>query len=251
MSLAAEADSVWVGADGCPGGWVGVRVGETGGLATRVCPDVETLRAWAGARTLILIDIPIGLRDRDAAARDCDRAARRLLGAPRAASVFTPPVRACLDADNWTAANARSRRLTGRGLSRQAWNIASKIREVDAWLRVDPIRQRLLRESHPEVLFQALNNGEPMRHPKRRSAGRNERLAVLARHAPGAPAFFQRERAALRRAGAMADDLLDAMVCALAPYASRGVLATLPAEPQSDAAGLRMEIVHPVLTSGV
>ncbi|PWG63895.1 DUF429 domain-containing protein [Sediminicurvatus halobius] len=241
-----EAGVAWVGADGCPGGWVAVGVTTAGDLRSRVCPDVVALRAWAGAGALILIDIPIGLREDGSAGRDCDREARRLLRAPRAASVFTPPVRACLEEGNWAAANARSRRLTGRGLSRQAWNIARKIREVDGWLRADPERQRLLREAHPEVLFQALNDGAPMRHPKRRSAGRRERLAVLARHAPDAPAFFEGERAVLRRAGAMADDLLDAMVCALAPWASRGALATLPAEPEQDAAGLRMEIVYPL-----
>jgi len=233
------------GADGCRGGWLGARASGSGDWEVKVHKSVAALWDWTLPRGLILIDIPIGLRDRGAEQRGCDVAARRRLGAPRAASVFTPPARPCVYRDDWPAASDHNAELTGRRLSRQAWNIRGKIREVDAFLRADPARQARLREVHPELLFLALNDGVPMRAAKRLVSGRRERLAVLERHAPGITGVVEAVLPGIRPHGAGPDDLLDAMAGVVAAHACGGSFATLPEHPETDGFGLRMEILYP------
>jgi predicted RNase H-like nuclease len=191
-----------------------------------------------------LIDIPIGLVEAGPGGRDCDHAARRLLGA-RAASVFSPPARATLTARDYAQALVLNRRATGRGLSLQAWHIVPKIRAVDALLHDRPELRGVLREAHPELCFRALNGGAVMQHNKRRPAGVSERLAVLTRWLPAAPALFERACARYPRRDLARDDILDAMACAVAARSDYGRYRTLPATPPRDGQGLAMEIVHP------
>lgn len=81
---------------------------------------------------VVAIDIPIGLFD---GPRACDSEARKLLGQPRGSSVFSAPCRASLSAENHRAANAANVRVTGKGLTCQAWGIAPKIKQVDDTIR--------------------------------------------------------------------------------------------------------------------
>ena len=94
------------------------------------------------------IDIPIGLADREP--RSCDVAARRLLG-PRRSSIFPAPVRAVLEAASYAEACMLSRRASGRGISKQLYNILEKIRTVDALQ--SPRLQEQLFEMGPELSF--------------------------------------------------------------------------------------------------
>jgi predicted RNase H-like nuclease len=74
---------------------------------------------------LVCIDIPIGLSEGDRP-RQCDIAARKVLGVKRASSVFPAPIRACVSYKNYIAANAISRRVTGKGISKQSFSILSR-----------------------------------------------------------------------------------------------------------------------------
>jgi predicted RNase H-like nuclease len=119
------------------------------------------------------IDIPIGLAARGP--RACDREARRMLG-PRRNSVFPAPARTVLGASSYEEACALSRRVSGRAISKQLYNIVPKIQEVDRL----QARSRLphLFEMCPELSF-ALMAGAPMRHSKRTPAGRAQRIEAL------------------------------------------------------------------------
>ncbi|MBW1992041.1 MAG: DUF429 domain-containing protein [Deltaproteobacteria bacterium] len=128
--------------------------------------------------SLILVDIPIGLKERGAAARRCDREARRVLG-PRKASVFPVPCRAAVYQPDYDAAIRENLRLTGKSIFKAVWRIVPRIREVDELLRREPSARRVVRESHPEVSFWALNRGRPLAHPKRTAAGAAERRQLL------------------------------------------------------------------------
>lgn len=236
---------VMVGVDGCRSGWIAVGYEENGECGVRLFGEIRALCEWAGETATVLIDIPIGLWESGPDGRACDVRARRLLGAPRSSSVFTPPCRAALKARSWTEAAQINERWTGKRLSRQAWGIARKIREVDAYLREDTGRQEHLREAHPELFFWALNEKRAMRHSKKGGAGRQERLAVLAPHWPEAPGVFDREYEKLRRNGAAPDDLIDAMAFVAGWRGSGGRFETVPDNPACDSAGLRMEIVYP------
>ena len=101
-----------------------------------------------------------------------------------------------------------------------------------------------MRECHPEVCFWALNNGEVMQHTKKHSAGRAERLNVLANYLPQASEILEKGLHSYRRKDVTADDIIDAMVCAVTAKLGFDCLSTLPREPVRDAKGLSMEIVY-------
>lgn len=229
------------GIDGCRAGWLAVLLDPDGGGS-----ECAIARRWrelplAGAR-MAAVDMPIGLSE--AGPRACDVEARRLLPRGRISSVFAPPRRAMLDCRSWAEANALGKAREGRGLSRQAWNITARIRELDRAL--GPADQDRVREAHPELVFHRLNafatevdSRRPV-PPKRSAAGRAARLVLLgSAGVRGLEALIAR----LPRAQARPDDLLDAAACALAARDMlRGVATRLPADPPRDARGLRMEI---------
>lgn len=228
-----------VGVDGCRGGWIAVAHDPAAGpLTPRVHPDFAALLAAYPETAPIGVDIPIGLSA--GAPRHCDLAARRLLG-PRRSSVFPAPDRRLLDAADYREALDRSRALTGKGISRQAFNIFAKVAEVDR--AITPDLQLRVIEVHPEVSFWALNGERPMTHAKKRPEGFAERrAALLAAFDIDIP-----DRAVARTLAppAAPDDLLDAMAAAwTARRWAEGRASTLPATPARDDRGLRMEIVY-------
>lgn len=173
------------GIDGCRAGWIAVRLAVEPATPRRVAfqfalaadrPALETLLAGIDRA---FIDIPIGLAETDAS-RPCDRLLRRALGRGYAASVFSPPTRAAVCAESYRDACDRNAAATGKKISKQAWFIAPKIRQIDELLRDRPdLRDRLL-ESHPEWLFRQWH-GSPLPHKKRVPEGKALRLDLLAR----------------------------------------------------------------------
>lgn len=201
---------------------------------------------------VVLVDVPIGLSETDAARRP-EEAARGVLG-PRAASVFNVPIRSILDAETYAAANEAQRDAIDKGLTKQTYNITDRIREVDRLLG-DPdsdVTQTVVRESHPEVCFWALHDGHPMAYSKtaQPAAAHWERVGVLATVHDEPDDFHD----ALADAGQALidwhdpslgnDDLLDAFALAVTGSELTGELRTLPEDPDTDATGLRMEMVY-------
>lgn len=184
-------------------------------------------------RTAVLaVDIPIGLPR--AGRRACDREARALLG-PRRSSVFSAPTRDLLHAKSFEE-------VRGRGLTLQGFHILSRIREVDALVTAE--LQAAVREAHPELAFLSLS-GHPMRFGKKTAEGREERLAALEAGGPWpAPRqAFARDARRFRRADVALDDILDAYALAVtARRIATGSARRLPAHPEVDERGLRMEI---------
>jgi predicted RNase H-like nuclease len=227
-----------VGVDGCPEGWVYV-VETNGALKVGVVPQFESLLNRVTSNAIIGIDVPIGLTERGP--RECDVLARRLLRAPRSSSVFPAPVRACLGATTYAEACAAQHRADGRRISKQAFGILNKIREVNDLLSRNPALQNRVREIHPEVCFATWNAGNPMLHRKSRQAGRLEREALI-------DSVWPRERerisSLLRGRRYEPDDLNDAFA---ALWTARRIknheALVLPVTPPLDTTGLRMEIV--------
>src|ERR1700752_3617388 len=163
----------FAGVDGCRAGWVVVLAHPLAHHAQEhqvtICAGFDEVLALLPTAVVSAVDIPIGLlAERQPGGRDCDRCARRLLGR-RASSVFTPPTRPLLDAMHYA-------QVRGHGLSIQAFNILSKIREVDRVMT--PALQQRVYEAHPELAFQALAR-HPIRESKKTVAGREARLQVL------------------------------------------------------------------------
>ena len=210
-------------------------------LTFSIVDDLAPLmeRAEAGEAT-IAIDMPIGLNDDGP--RACDLAARRLLGRPRASSVFPAPCRATLAATTYERACRLSRRTLGVALSRETFNILPKIRQVDAL--ITPALQERVREVHPEVVFALLSGrGRGLPHAKRTRAGERSRLALLRQVSPRFDPTAVRRRLGVGRVAR--DDVIDAVACLVAAARIwRGEARVLPdAGLERDARGLRMEIV--------
>jgi len=151
------------GVDGCRGGWLKVGL-ET---ATRRI-SVALARSWQAldlaTAVLAAVDMPIGLAGHGP--RPCDLAARALLPRVRKASVFAPPRRYMLACRTWQEVQAEGRRREGVGLSKQSWNLAAKIAEIDR--QIAPNDQARLREAHPERVFHHLNAWQAL--PPKKSA---------------------------------------------------------------------------------
>lgn len=236
------------GVDGCRAGWFCVGLAD-GRLSGSLHPTLSTFLEGTCAADNILIDIPIGLKCGADGARRCDVLARQLLG-PRASSVFSAPIRELLQAGTYLEANALSRQLADKGLSKQTWNICAKIREVDRIMQTCDKARESLHEAHPELCFCGLNRGRPMQHSKRSPAGHEERLALLARHLPHVEAFLDHMLKSYPRSQLARDDVLDATVCALTA-SMQSVWQYLPEPGERDRAGLPMSIVFPDLSHEV
>lgn len=195
---------------------------------------------------VILIDIPIGLPTKIQERRACDGQARQILGQPRASSVFSAPCREALVADTHEEACRINRGVLGFGLSLQCMGIIPKIKEVDDFLHTTPDARDVIRESHPEVCFWALNGGKPMKHGKaaKKQMGITERLKVLDSVWPPARSLYEHSLRRYLRKEVARDDILDAIVLYLNSSSDLDALLTLPADRQVDDAGLPMEIVY-------
>jgi predicted RNase H-like nuclease len=246
-----------VGVDGCTNGWVAIAL-ERGEAAGDLFPDIACLAAHHHQASLILIDIPIGLRDAGREQRLCDTRARQLLKFPRSSSVFPVPLRPALRASDRFRADLLNRDAGGSGIACQTFAISGKIAEVDAFLlAARRPRRPPIRECHPELCFWALNGGQAMRHRKKSHEGHDERRAVLRHYLPHldrqlraleAQLLDARQTINLARRPAPElrphyDDLLDALVTAVTAELclEHG---PIPDAPETDAWGLPMEMVY-------
>jgi len=222
------------GVDGCRAGWVLFKV-QPPSLSSAV--EIVDLPLFLRQRPVGLacigIDIPIGLLDRP---RACDVAARDLLGQPRGCSVFPTPCRAAVQAANYSEACEVNQARAGRRISRQAWGIAAKIKQVDDVLT--PEHQRWAFEVHPEVCFWGMNERRPMLHVKKSAAGLVERRHLLQSFLPSIDRHL-----AERPRGVAADDLLDAAAAAWTALRYAKGESESVCLPERDARGLAASIV--------
>lgn len=236
----------FVGVDGCSAGWLAIALDDNGAMSFSVEPEFGVV-ASRFHRGLILVDIPIGLRDEGATERLCDLAARKVLGA-RASSVFPAPCRTALDKPDYPSASLENAERTGRKLNKQTWELVPKLRQVDEFLRLHSSEGPVIREIHPEVCFWGLA-GRAMEHSKHRSDGVAERLAILNGIMPGSATRIRDLVASGRRADFRIDDALDALAAATTAFRGAETLETLPKFPETDSRGLRMEMAYARLSS--
>jgi predicted RNase H-like nuclease len=221
------------GVDGCSRGWVWIRVD----VPSMVCSvDRVDLCAILKNRPVELlclaIDIPIGLLN---GSRACDSAARKLLGYPRASSVFSPPCRLAAHAQSYTKACDANFIQTGKRLSRQSWGIAKKICDVDGAMTVKT--QQWAFEVHPEVSFWALNHRRPMSNRKKSKDGKLERRQALQTMFANIEEILQCDLS-----GVKADDVLDAAAAAWTAIRLWQGIACSVCEPEFDERKLRAAI---------
>lgn len=196
-----------LGVDGCSAGWFAVWL-EHGKLSGGIFTTVEQLLIEHHDAEKVLIDVPIGLLARSE--RNIESIVRRRLG-NRRSSVFPVPCYDSVYAEDYAAANALNRQRLGKGLSKQAWFITPKIREVNDYLQQHGDKREILGECHPELAFAVLARG-PMTHSKKTPEGASERLKTLAHLFPDAQGFTQAMLDGTRRKDLVQDDCFDALV---------------------------------------
>lgn len=224
------------GIDGCPAGWVAV-VADAGNLASASLWPVANLQDFLEQEhiDLVVIDMPIGFVE-GPSARDVDAEMRAMLKG-KASSVFSTPSRKALAATTYLEACFVNEGTLGRRLSKQAFMLFPKMREVDRIVRL--VGQERLREGHPEVSFAAMN-GSPVLSRKRAEDGQADRVTLLQR--AGVPVSALLEG---RLPGKMAvDDILDAAAMLWsANRLARNEHITIPPVPSRDAVGLEMSVI--------
>lgn len=230
-----------LGVDGCRAGWIAISLDEDNAGYWLLESDRE-LGDFFETFARIFIDVPIGLEEKSYV-RECDRELRKVLGPDYTASVFNPPIRRALHAPTYAEASMTSYETTGKKVSIQSWNITPDIKAVDQYLQQDEALREEIYESHPELLFQKLNGGNPILQKKATKKGLRHRLDLIKEESRFADDFFRDIKEEYRRNQVDEDDIVDAMVLALfARYSLDRDMKTLPEDPPVDSTGLKMAI---------
>jgi len=231
------------GVDGCPAGWIAVTIAAEGPLAPCVTITRDFAELTEGVEK-IAVDMPIGLPDHSSnGGRGPERLVRPLIG-ERQSSVFSVPSRRAVFCDDYREACAAALETSEppRMVSKQAFHLFPKIREVDRLLRARPDLVARVFEVHPELAFWRIAGERPLPLPKKvKSRGHPPGLA-LRRDLLVAAGYPE---TALERPprGAGLDDLLDAAVNALiARRLLAGIAQSFPDPPGRDAHGLPVAI---------
>lgn len=237
----------YIGIDGCKEGWFYIILSDDESYKYGVLNNIDKLSEIAQKNDIVLIDIPIGLREKEQQERLCDKEARKLLK-KKGPSVFPAPSRLSLNSNNYHTASELNYKYTGRKLSKQSYSIMPKIKDVDDFIQTLD-RDYKIREFHPELCFLALNNFIPLKYSKKKKEGQKEREEILVKHLKSAPEIiFQASKQFLRRQVAI-DDIVDAMVGAVTAT-FKELIISAPQKPEIDNKNLKMEIVYPGIMPG-
>ncbi len=233
----------YLGVDGCKAGWLAIRLEPDSSWSAAIFSDFESLVKTQGDFRLLLVDIPIGLRDTGPEERLCDTAARKILPVKLKPSVFRAPSRNAIYHSDYHKASIENFKHTGKKLSRQVWGIVPKIKEVDTYMRkhIATFAKRI-KESHPEVCFHMLSSGKII-YPKSNYLGIKKRESLLQKIFPRTPEIIYHilSKYSLREVGY--DDILDALVLAITSSISNKGLISIPENPEIDSFGLPMQIL--------
>jgi predicted RNase H-like nuclease len=233
-----------VGVDGCRAGWLAISL--QGFDKWQVEPFLNIEKLWEKYRDsdVIILDIPIGLREEGVTERLCDPQARRLLRPKRSSSVFPAPCRPAVYCESYKKASEQNKDLTGRKLSTQTWAITPKIREVDVFLKKCLSARDKIKESHPELCFRMLS-GKAMKHNKRKIMGQAERIGVLEPLYAQTGEIIEFAISSFKKKDVAPDDIIDALCLAVTGLIGleRG-FATIPQVPEKDSHGLDMQMIY-------
>ena len=229
----------YVGVDGCKYGWVSVCFSSEEIIAVE---SVGSLISFYSSQALIFVDIPIGLKSEINKIRDCEELARQFLPKNRKSSIFPVPCRESLQAETYSEASCINKAILGKGISKQTWFIIPKIKEIDQFLVQNKQERNNIKESHPEISFQFLNDGKPLKYTKKTENGIIERLHILSQFKPEAEKLYNLGLKKYRRKEIAKDDLLDAMCLAITAELSELYGKRIPIQPEKDEYGIEMAI---------
>ena len=237
-----QSDITTIGIDACRGGWVTATMRDHQITSFELFRDLLSHLEDLKKVHLIFIDIPIGLPEKEQPRR-CDGLLRKSLRGRYASSVFSVPVRKAVFADDYPTANALNKEISGKGVSKQSWNICGKVREADVLLdQQNDLREKML-ECHPELAFQVETGGEVF-EKKKTEEGFRQRLKALNPYLnKNQVVDFLNETL---RKDVQPDDVLDAAINAVSAWkAIQFGMKTIPITSEKDATGKPMNIHIP------
>ena len=229
----------YIGIDGCKAGWFCIAIDEHRNWTCDIFPTISELINHFDAITLALIDIPIGLPQKNK--RNCDIEARKKLTRTRSTSVFPIPSRNSIYAsDYWHACELNLLDL-GVKVSKQTWNISDKIREVDQFILQNHLVKSYLKEAHPELNFWGWNYKNSMKFNKKSKKGIKERYNLLKQNLNITEDIFNTSLKKFPRKSVLPDDIIDAMILALSALHHQEIQ-SIPSVADFDSKGIKMEI---------
>jgi predicted RNase H-like nuclease len=190
-----------------------------------------------------LIDIPIGLKAGGSGERLSDLEARRILKS-RKSCIFPVPCREAIYAESYEKACKINKELAGKSISKQAWNIVPKIRDVDSYLIENETLREKVKEVAPEICFQSLT-GASMGSSKKSVDGFLERINVLKGFCLLTDEIVEATISNYRRKKVARDDILDALAAAItAKIGFEDGFEYAPCNPETDSKGLKIQMAY-------
>jgi predicted RNase H-like nuclease len=246
------SEKVFIGIDGCSAGWVAVFLftenEKNGDWKIELFPEFSFIidflkKEYEQLDFLILIDIPIGLKTGGREERLSDLEARKILNV-RKSSIFSVPCRKAVYAESYEKACKVNKELAGKSISKQAWNIVPKIRDVDSFLIKNEVFREKIKEVAPEICFQAIR-GYPIKYSKKSLDGFFKRKEVLKNICPFTEEIVETGLSKYRRKEVAKDDILDALAAAItAKMGYKYGFEYVPCEPEIDSKGLKIQMVY-------
>ena len=223
----------------CPGGWLivtarlaGVTVSADDMVVVRQLFDVLDYKPKFDSAAIYA---PVGFYEYPVGPyRPCDQEARDLVGWPRVVGIKPMPSRAALHAKTRDEARQIEPWLTNDDFRRFKW-----------WRQAErefqPFHQRTFFSAHPDLSFTSLNADQPLKTSPHHPDGLLERVRLIRDKLPGL------EDVIMRPPPPGAGQLHLMQACALvwtARRASGRAMTRLPADPNWDDVGMRMELVR-------
>ena len=223
----------------CPGGWLVLpaRLAAVTVIVEEpmVMPTLIDVLEFKPKFEAAAIFAPVGFEDEpNGPFRPCDREARDMVGWPRLAAIKPIPSRAALRAKTREEARELEPWLTNDDFRRMKW-----IREAEQ--EFQPFHQRNWFAAHPDLSFYVLNGDKPLTSSPYQAEGVYERMNLIKSKLPG----VEDAVTATPPAGAAQVHLLQAAgLLWTARRAAGRAVNRLPADPNWDNSGLRMELVR-------
>jgi predicted RNase H-like nuclease len=240
-----KSKMTFTGVDGCRSGWLLAAISSSS-FNWQLYATLPELYTNHSHSEIIYIDIPLGLSDRNIK-REIDSIARTMLKPYKSSSIFTPPCRQAVYAENYSEAKALNLKEKGKSISIQSWYICPKIKEADEL--ITPIgKNHPFREAHPELCFAMLNGGTPLVSKKSTREGISERLILLNKFYGKAEEFYNEILKNTQRNKVKPDDIVDAICLAVSAMAEQKEgMKSITGQDLYDSNGILMALYYPNL----
>lgn len=230
-----------VGISACSGGWVTVKL-DNCSWDVSVFKTISDFVVFNKDCNIFVVNIPIGVLNGSLDERICDKNARAFFSGDNNIEIPFVPCREALYCNSFGVANVINKRLTGRYLSPQMWELCERIKELDKLINDDiSLREKFI-ECNVELAFYSLS-GRKNKNNKVLLSGYNERRNILKNIYPKTDEILNYSIENFQRKDLKIHNVLDALCLAL--NGINGLkygFMRIPSNLEFDDFGIRMQI---------